>query len=188
MGKGLISLPPFNLYMWGNWPNSRVFENYIYQSRSPFGDAPAIYCDEGYDPSSPYCENWTIENNVVEQNDVDIYLHRAENNTIINFNGMLWDTSQDLSNTFIQNGSLNITAVKANAGLQAAYTTIKALVTEDSPGGTGTLPPPKPPGDFRELTVQTWPTDCGSSALLILVANSLRVWPGRVLAIHTEIS
>jgi hypothetical protein len=146
MGKGLISLPPFNLYMWGNWPNSRVFENYIYQSRSPFGDAPAIYCDEGYDPSSPYCESWIIENNVVEQNDVDIYLHRAENNTIINFNGMLWDTSQDLSNTFIQNGSLNITAVKANAGLQAAYTTIKALVTEDSPGGTGTLPPPKTSG------------------------------------------
>jgi Right handed beta helix region len=177
------------VYMWGNWPNSNVFENWIFGSRSPWGDAPGIYCDEGYDPASPYCENWTIENNVVEQNDVDIYLHRAENNTIINFNGTLWDTSQDLSNTFTQNGPLNITAVKANAGLQSAYATIKALVTEDSTGGTGTLPPPpKPPGDFRELTVQTWPTDCGSSALLILVANSLRVWPGRVLAIHTEIS
>jgi len=113
------------IYLWGYQPNSKIFENYVFEAHSMFGDGPGIYLDEGYDEK--HCSGFTVENNVLENNDVDLYLHVAENNVIINFSGSLWDGG--LTNQFIQDGSLDVDAVKANAGLEQDFVDIKALST-----------------------------------------------------------
>jgi hypothetical protein len=136
------------IYVWGSQPNSRIFGNYIYNAKGMFGDAPGIYLDEGYDDK--HCSGFTVENNVLENNDIDLYLHVAQDNVIVNFNGSLWDGG--LPNQFIQNGTLDKTAVKANSGIESSYADIKNFVYEDSNAHFGglieKLPPSKTSGRF----------------------------------------
>lgn len=127
------------VYVWGAWDNSHVTQNWLYSNGSLYGDCGGWYCDGGYAPAR--CENWLVDNNVFENNDFNTYLNDAVNCTLVNVPGTidngLWDNSPG-ENTYINDGSLNVTAVKANAGLQAAYVGIKARVTEDQ----GLVPTP----------------------------------------------
>lgn len=121
------------VYVWGAWDNSHVTENWLYGNNSLYGDCGGWYCDGGYAPER--CEHWLVDNNVFEDNGgFNTYLNDAVDCTLVNVPGTidngLWDNSPG-ENTYSNPGGLNVTNVKNNAGLQAAYLGIKTKVTED---------------------------------------------------------
>ena len=61
----------------------------------------------------------TLSNNVVENNDIGLSLHRAFDNTMVNYT---YDVRENISrNTFLSDDTFDPSAVKANAGIESAY-------------------------------------------------------------------
>ncbi|MBI2981826.1 MAG: right-handed parallel beta-helix repeat-containing protein, partial [Deltaproteobacteria bacterium] len=123
------------IYTLSMQPGTHIFENYLHDfARSQWASSfpvAGIYLDQGSD-------SMTVENNIIENvpNALEVFLHRASNNTIIDQSGITDDPSPSTPslNTIINNGNINPTAIKANAGLESAY--------QDIVGGSSTLPPP----------------------------------------------
>lgn len=125
------------IYTLSKQPGTKIFENYLYDItvkglagswRNAFG----IYLDEG-------SSVMTVENNVVENVFVGLYLHQSSNNTIINFTGSVRNQSSG-NDSFITNNTFDVAKVKATAGIEAAYRDI----IPSSAAGQDTTPPVAP--------------------------------------------
>jgi parallel beta-helix repeat protein len=125
------------IYTLSKQPGTKIFENYLYDItvkglagswRNAFG----IYLDEG-------SSVMTVENNVVENVFVGLYLHQSSNNTIINFTGSVRNQSSG-NDSFITTNTFDVAKVKATAGIEAAYRDI----IPSSAAGQDTTPPVAP--------------------------------------------
>src|SRR5262249_165457 len=117
------------IYMLGDQPGNSIFENYVYDEAKSAGAGSyglgGVYLDQG-------SSDMTLQNNVTENLTdpyhgyaVDLILNGDNwRNTIINFTGQKVDNNSSSANTFINNGSINPTAIKANAGIESAYADI----------------------------------------------------------------
>jgi len=107
------------IYTLSKQPGTRIVENYIFNIiRSPWaGDFPisGIYLDER---SSLI----TLTNNLLENVPVGIDLHKAEHNTVINNMASYQGREGSSYNDFIRQDFLDPEAIRANSGIDRAYT------------------------------------------------------------------
>lgn len=114
------------IYVYGRSPNSRIFENYVYNiPRQPYGPAwnSGVYLDE------QNTHEWTVENNVMENCPNLLGLNNPGEITLVNQQKYLGDISPLW--TVIENGSLDEAAVKANSGIEPSYLDIKNLLFDE---------------------------------------------------------
>jgi hypothetical protein len=121
-----------SIYQLGLQPGSLTSENYISDNvRSPWAGywwVGGIYFDQA-DDGAP---GITLRNNVIESVENQPLLLGGWQHTVINtsIDGVINDKSKifeaSTRNTYVNDGSLNVAAVKANAGLEPAYQDIKA--------------------------------------------------------------
>ena len=108
------------IYTLSKQPGTSIAENYIFNIvRSPWAgehNISGIYLDEG---SSLI----TLTNNLLENVPVGIFFHRAEYNTVINNMAPYQGHGGSSYNDFIRKGYLDPDTIRAQAGIDRAYTT-----------------------------------------------------------------
>jgi hypothetical protein len=122
-------------------PGTRIVENYIYhivrskravvKTGSPA--VSGIYLDE-------YSSLITVKNNVIDPVQPvggyriqEIMFHKAHDNTIINHVGTSREYGKCHNNASTTDGTLDVAAVKAKAGLEPSYADIKDIVHGEPP-------------------------------------------------------
>lgn len=118
------------IYAGNRQPGTQIYENYIYDiTRSSWASNLTL--------AGIYLDWWssfmTFKNNVVENAPLGLMLHESNNNTFVNWSGTKseWSTllgkeinPSESTNAFTTDNTFSPTAVKANAGLEAAYADI----------------------------------------------------------------
>jgi hypothetical protein len=129
------------IYTLSRQPGTQIVENYIYDiARSKWAvvktGSPVvsgIYLDE-------YSSLITVRNNVIDpvqptggRRIQEIMFHKARDNKIINHHGTSKEYGTCHNNTFTTDSTLDVPAVKANAGLERSYADIKDTMHGDPP-------------------------------------------------------
>jgi hypothetical protein len=105
------------IYTVSNLTGNFISENYVHDIvGSPWrvfsSWVSGIYLDEA-------STLITVSNNVVENDDIGLSLHRAFDNTMVNY---IYDVRENVSrNTFLSDDTFDPSAVKANAGIESDY-------------------------------------------------------------------